>query len=125
MRIPIESGDASDQDRSAAGEQLDDGIGDTFVSALLLMSACHKGCRVSSQANEEIADRVHLTVGVVSQSSAFTHGLSRRTLAQERGRTMSDVRPIVFVVDDDVSVRESLELIIPCKGWQPETFASA
>jgi len=31
----------------------------------------------------------------------------------------------VFVVDDDVSVRESLELLIHCAGWQPETFASA
>lgn len=33
--------------------------------------------------------------------------------------------PIVFVVDDDVSVRESLELLIQFAGWQPETFASA
>ena len=33
--------------------------------------------------------------------------------------------PIVFVIDDDVSVRESLELLIACEGWQPETFASA
>jgi FixJ family two-component response regulator len=33
--------------------------------------------------------------------------------------------PIVFVVDDDVSVRESLELLIHTAGWQPETFASA
>jgi FixJ family two-component response regulator len=32
---------------------------------------------------------------------------------------------IVYVVDDDVSVRESLELLIRCVGWQPETFASA
>jgi FixJ family two-component response regulator len=31
----------------------------------------------------------------------------------------------VFVVDDDISVRESLELLIRCAGWQPETFASA
>src|SRR5579864_7474722 len=31
---------------------------------------------------------------------------------------------IVFVVDDDVSVRESLELLIRCEGWQPETFSS-
>jgi FixJ family two-component response regulator len=31
----------------------------------------------------------------------------------------------VFVVDDDVSVRESLELLIRSAGWQPETFASA
>jgi FixJ family two-component response regulator len=35
------------------------------------------------------------------------------------------VKPIVFVVDDDVSVRESLELLILSAGWQPETFASA
>lgn len=34
-------------------------------------------------------------------------------------------RPIVFVVDDDVSVRESLELLVRNAGWQPETFVSA
>ena len=38
---------------------------------------------------------------------------------------MPDTTPIVFVVDDDVSVRESLELLIGTAGWQPETFASA
>jgi FixJ family two-component response regulator len=37
----------------------------------------------------------------------------------------SQQKPIVFVVDDDVSVRESLELLIEFAGWQPETFASA
>ena len=37
----------------------------------------------------------------------------------------SIARPIVFVVDDDVSVRESLELLIAEEGWQPELFASA
>ena len=36
-----------------------------------------------------------------------------------------DVKPIVFVVDDDISVRESLELLIRCEGWQAETFAAA
>jgi FixJ family two-component response regulator len=35
------------------------------------------------------------------------------------------VTPIVFVVDDDISIRESLELLIRSEGWQPETFASA
>ena len=40
-------------------------------------------------------------------------------------RPMLDVTPIVFVVDDDISVRESLELLIRCAGWRPETFASA
>jgi FixJ family two-component response regulator len=37
---------------------------------------------------------------------------------------MPDVLPIVFVVDDDISVRESLELLIKSAGWKPETFAS-
>jgi FixJ family two-component response regulator len=32
---------------------------------------------------------------------------------------------VVFVVDDDVSVREALELLIISAGWQPETFESA
>ena len=34
-------------------------------------------------------------------------------------------KPVVFVVDDDISVRESLESLIEFAGWQPETFASA
>ncbi|MGB6870398.1 MAG: response regulator [Acidobacteriaceae bacterium] len=32
---------------------------------------------------------------------------------------------VVFVVDDDVSVRESLELLIRQAGWRPETFSTA
>jgi len=39
--------------------------------------------------------------------------------------TLLGMGPIVFVVDDDISVRESLELLIRCEGWQPETFGSA
>ncbi|HEV3275504.1 MAG TPA: response regulator [Terriglobia bacterium] len=38
---------------------------------------------------------------------------------------MSSEPPIVFVVDDDVSVRESLELLIRCEGWRPGLFGSA
>src|SRR5271155_5579134 len=38
---------------------------------------------------------------------------------------MPQITPIVFVVDDDVSVRESLELLIRYEGWQPQTFCSA
>ena len=37
----------------------------------------------------------------------------------------SNAKPVVFVVDDDVSVRESLKLLITSAGWQPETFPSA
>jgi FixJ family two-component response regulator len=39
--------------------------------------------------------------------------------------TKPDDKPIVFVVDDDLSVRESLELMIESEGWQPEMFVSA
>src|SRR6266852_957679 len=44
---------------------------------------------------------------------------------EARSSPMSHAAPIVFVVDDDLSVRESLELLIRCAGWQPETFVSA
>ncbi|MBN9656847.1 MAG: response regulator transcription factor [Acidobacteria bacterium] len=42
-----------------------------------------------------------------------------------RASLVPDPTPIVFVVDDDVSVRESLELLIRHEGWQPVLFASA
>ena len=38
---------------------------------------------------------------------------------------MPEPTPVVFIVDDDVSVRESLEALIRTEGWRPETFASA
>jgi FixJ family two-component response regulator len=38
---------------------------------------------------------------------------------------MPPASPIVFVVDDDVSVRESLELLIQNEGWRPKMFPSA
>ena len=38
---------------------------------------------------------------------------------------MAETAPTVFVVDDDISVRESLELLIRKQGWHPETFTSA
>jgi|SRR5579862_3782416 len=33
--------------------------------------------------------------------------------------------PTVFIVDDDVSVRESLELLVRNENWKPQPFASA
>jgi len=39
--------------------------------------------------------------------------------------SMTGSMPIVFVVDDDISVRESLELLIGHAGWQSETYALA
>jgi FixJ family two-component response regulator len=42
-----------------------------------------------------------------------------------RSSLMPRDTPTVFVVDDDISVRESLEALIRFAGWQPQTFASA
>ena len=49
-----------------------------------------------------------------------------RVMGNELGPLpVSNEEPIVFVVDDDILVRESLESLISCGGWQSETFASA
>lgn len=48
------------------------------------------------------------------------------TLGHEVGSSpMATAKPIVFVVDDDVWIRESLQTLLQDEGWQPETFASA
>jgi len=47
-------------------------------------------------------------------------------VARELGMSsMAPSMPVVFVVDDDISVRESLELLIRSEGWCPEIYASA
>ncbi len=51
--------------------------------------------------------------------TATSPGARPRPLYTERST------PTVFVVDDDVSMRESLELLITHAGWQPELFSSA
>jgi FixJ family two-component response regulator len=38
---------------------------------------------------------------------------------------MPQSNPLVVVVDDDISVRESLELLIQNEGWEPRLFESA
>jgi RNA polymerase sigma factor (sigma-70 family) len=58
------------------------------------------------------------TLGREADMSSSGDGESRAPLISR------DI-PVVFVVDDDISVRESLELLILSAGWQPETFASA
>jgi FixJ family two-component response regulator len=44
---------------------------------------------------------------------------------QLKSLQMQPASSIVFVVDDDISVRESLELLIQKQGWRPKTFSSA
>jgi FixJ family two-component response regulator len=56
-------------------------------------------------------------VGCLSARSAF--------VSQPWWLPMTNLMPTVFVVDDDVSVRESLEALIRLEGWHPEAFASA
>jgi FixJ family two-component response regulator len=62
-----------------------------------------------------------ITVVPVGNSISLGHIMGREFL----GRPSSQGKPIVFVVDGDASVRESLELLIRCAGWQPAMFASA
>ena len=81
----------------------------------------------------------HLTIRfrqagpVAHQAASF--GVPRARVI-DRGRGMARrqpgkldrrlrVTPVVFIVDDDVSVRESLEALIRVAGWQVEVFATA
>ena len=50
---------------------------------------------------------------------------ARTSFHETRSSLRSRDTPIVFVVDDGISVRESLESLILFAGWQPQTFASA
>src|SRR5258705_11398486 len=61
------------------------------------------------------------TVRVLGRTISFAV-----TLGHEVGSSpMATAKPSVFIVDDDISVRESLELLIHNEGWQPKMFASA
>jgi FixJ family two-component response regulator len=46
-------------------------------------------------------------------------------MSSARHMAAPPTKPVVFVVDDDISVRESLAALIASAGWQPEVFASA
>jgi FixJ family two-component response regulator len=57
------------------------------------------------------------------RAELFRH--QRSVIQAAMSSATSQEMPTVFVVDDDVSVRESLELLIGFEGWRPEVFASA
>ena len=46
-------------------------------------------------------------------------------LKQTDASRVPEVTSLVFIVDDDISIRQSLQLLIAQEGWQVETFASA
>jgi FixJ family two-component response regulator len=58
---------------------------------------------------------------LLNHSISVLLGLDRA----RRKPLVSDVVPTVFIVDDDVSVRESLEEMILNEGWHPVVFSTA
>ena len=58
-----------------------------------------------------------ISASAFAPKAAFMTGITRIV--------ESDCKPVVFIVDDDISVRESLLPLIAQAGWHPEVFASA
>jgi FixJ family two-component response regulator len=54
-----------------------------------------------------------------------TSYLNESPAAPEKRSVMSDPKPTVFVVDDDVSVRQALEALLRTVGWEVRAFESA
>ena len=57
--------------------------------------------------------------GLIDNSSAYV------TPSAAAPPGFDDVTPVVFIVDGDCAVRQSLELLIRTAGWDAEPFASA
>jgi FixJ family two-component response regulator len=67
-----------------------------------------------------------MITGVLERLARRTYTVRPTSPVRGLGATsMPDVKGVVFVVDDDVSVRESLELLLAEAGWQPRIFDSA
>src|SRR5262249_41437700 len=64
-------------------------------------------------------------VGVMRAQTSPAYLLPRDERARRADMTTITTTPIVFVVDDDVAVRESLTSLMQASGWRVETFASA
>ena len=60
----------------------------------------------------------------LSPREAKTTKSPQSSKAEVNSRRIEPSSPIVIVVDDDISVRESLELLIKKQGWQSKTFSS-
>jgi FixJ family two-component response regulator len=62
---------------------------------------------------------------MISTFSASSAALASNRPCAPQASPASRVSDIVFIVDDDESVRDALELLVETAGWQAETFASA
>ena len=65
-----------------------------------------------------------MTTVLQASTDRQTSTVSSSTAARDFGVVTTALTPIVFVVDDDISVRESLELLVKHAGWQPLLFES-
>jgi FixJ family two-component response regulator len=76
---------------------------------------------------DEISGLQHLGVELLDMNTATAPGSEPRycRMIAAKPRPARIPAPIVYVVDDDVSVRESLEALIALAGWRCELFASA
>jgi FixJ family two-component response regulator len=55
----------------------------------------------------------------------LSHRASLSFAARSGPMTVSDTRPVVAVVDDDISIREALEALLELSGWRVRTFDRA
>src|SRR4029434_6222045 len=83
--------------------------------------SARKRCSMRSTQHSGIADAA--IVALYSRRSFVIEvaSVERKTA----GNARTGAIPTVFVVDDDISMRESLELLLESAGWQPVTFACA
>lgn len=75
-------------------------------------------------AKRTFCDTIFREVGDDLDSSLGEH-MYRMTSTVTTSNLGDQDRPTVFVVDDDISVRELLELLIGSAGWRPLLFDSA
>jgi FixJ family two-component response regulator len=101
------------------------GHGDETVRPRMLASGA-VDCLLKPFSESALLDALYRAVGTPS-NGGVTRGnasLGDRTARSHRSRR-PPVGAIVFVVDDDVSVREAVEMLITSEGLRAETFTSA
>ena len=65
-------------------------------------------------------------MGFMQTESTLGHHMSSAPqIIENLSSQLSQSTPIVFVIDPDSAVHESLGLLISCQGWSPKTFRSA
>src|SRR5271168_2565209 len=62
---------------------------------------------------------------ILTESALGHHMSSAPQVGQTLSSQNSQPTPVVFVIDPDRTVHESLELLIGCQGWRAKTFRSA